>query len=471
MKLVHVAPDRWNFQDEDGQFVVPFGGNMLNDEHPGEGTLFAHFDADDCEHRFAAMQSVGLNCLRQAIGVNQVYDVRTGLKAEGMRNWETFIALAEQYGIRLMPVGGYLGSNDWFDAKQLPNDGQPLDDSCAFWEAFVGAFKSHPAIFAWDLRNELWYHVQEHMVVGGGDAAEAFAGINAGWPAYLETKYGTVEMMNARYGQWGPFPSFAEVPSYVLFTNDPGNPVEYDYKLYLNEKGYRWSKRQVDTIRAASPLHMVCSGDNGWLFPDMDLLLANGFYNLFHHELYDFVSIHPYPAPQCLETGHGDPLNGGEALTFWLNAVVGMARIDFYEKPVMLQEFGWYGGGESAFLCQLPFRSEEEHAEYMRTLITRLMPHTNGFINWPTCDMPAAGDISNHGGIFTHDMKPKALARVYQDLVQEYGGKPRSRQMGTKTLTYSLPMLTTSRPYQDAMWEEIDELSRQGEILDFRFVL
>lgn len=470
MQLVRVAADRWNFQDEDGHYIFPLGGNMLNDEHPGAGTLFSHFDVDDCERRFAAMQGIGLNCLRQAIGVNEVYDVQTGLKAEGMRNWQRFIALAEQYGIRLMPVGGYLGSNDWFDGKQLADDGQPLDDACAFWQAFVGEFIAHPAIFAWDLRNELYYDLQDHMVVGSGDTSSALGDLVASWPAYLETKYGTVAEMNARYGTWGPFNSFSEVPNYVRFKSEPGNPIEYDFKLYLNEKGYRWSKRQVDVIRAVSPLHMITSGNNGWLFPDMDLWLANGFYNIFQHDLYDFVTVHPYPGPQCLETGHGDPLDGGEAMTFWLNAAVAMARIDHYGKPVMLQEFGWYGGGESDFLCHLRYRSEEEHANYMRTLMTTLLPHANGYINWPTCDMPAAGDISNHGGIFTHDMQPKALAKVYQELAETYGGKPRTRQAGTKTVTYSLLQLTTSRPYQDAMWEELDQLSREGHVLDFRFI-
>jgi len=469
MKLIHVAADRWNFQDEDGTFYFPIGGNMLNDEHPGAGTLFDHFDADDCERRFAVMQEWGLNNLRQAIGVNHVFDAKTGLKAEGMRNWQTFIGLAEKCGVRLQPVGGYPGSNDWFDNNQVADDGESLDNLEKFWSLFVPEFKSHPAIFAWDIHNELWYHMEEHMTIGGGES-DILGHFTRPWAEYLQTKYGTVAEMNKHYQAWATYERFTDVPFSVLFKDMPGNPLGYDMKMFLNEKGYKWAKKQVDAIRAASPQHMVVSGDNGWLFPDMDLLLSNGFNNFYHHELYDFVSVHPYPAPQCLETGHGDPLNGGEALIFWLNSVVAMARIDFYEKPVMLQEFGWYGGGESAFLCKLPYRSEEEHADYMRTLMTRLAPHTNGFINWPTCDMPRSDDISNHGGIFTADMKPKALAHVYKELGDTYQGTEMTRQQGTKTVTYSLLQLTTSRQYQDDMWTEIDQLSRQGEILDFRFI-
>jgi len=113
MKKVRVARDRWNFETEDGKLISPVGGNMLNDEHPYlHGTLFRHFDAADCDRRFGVMADLGLNCLRQAIGVNEVFDPATGLKAEGLRNWDTFISLAEKHGIYLMPVGGYVGGND-----------------------------------------------------------------------------------------------------------------------------------------------------------------------------------------------------------------------------------------------------------------------------------------------------------------------------------------------------------------------
>lgn len=469
MQLIRVATDGWNFVEEGGGYFTPFGGNILNDIHPAQGTLFDHFDADDVERRFAAMQAFGLNMVRQPIGVNHVFDAQSGLKAEGMRHWRRFIELAEQYGVRLMPVGGYLGSNDWFDAELLADDGKPLEESCLFWAAFIAEFARHPAVFAWDLRNELLYDVKDHMTVGGGDVSAAVAKLVSGWPAYLEARYGTVAMMNAHYGCWGSYGTFAEVPTFIRFTHDPGNPIAFDFRNYFNEKGFRWSKRQVEVIRAASPGHMVCSGNNGWLFPDMDLWLANGFHNLAHHDLYDFVSIHPYPAPQCLPSGHGDPLNGGEALAFWLDAVEGMARIDHYQKPVVLQEFGWYGGGESRFLCELPYRSEQEHADYTRTLITRLLPHANGFVNWPLCDMAAANDTSNHGGLFTHDMQPKALAYVYQELART-SGTVRHRQPATATMTRSLPLLFTSRAYQDAMWEEIHARTQLGEVLDYRFV-
>ena len=469
MKPVRVSSDRWNFETADGRFITPLGGNMLNDEHPGQGTLFQHFDAADCDRRFGIMSELGLNCVRQAIGVNQVFDPATGLKAAGMKNWDVFIGLAEKHGIYLMPVGGYIGGNDWFDVERLADSGRQLDWDCAFWEAFCGHYKGHAAVWAWDLRNELLYWTRSHMVAPGStqeDRVEAL--LKDRWPWWLETRYGSVVAMNRVYGS--AYTSFADVPGSIGFIEKPFDPCAFDFRNYLNDRGYDWCKRQCDVIRAASPGHMIVSGNNSWLSPDQDLWLANGFHNRAIHDLFDFVTHHPYPACQAMPDGRGDPLNGGEPLRYWLNACIGMSRLDHYGKPVVIQEFGWYGGGMSRVLCDLPYRSEAEHADYTRQLTDALIPHANGFINWPAFDMPSANDISNHGGVFTHGGRRKALAQVYAELGTQLQGKRQVRARATITLTYSLSGLYTCRAYQDRMWDEVHAVLSGGGIPDFRFI-
>ncbi len=469
MQGVRVAADRWNFETTGGTFITPLGGNMLNDQHPGQGTLFQDFDAADCDRRFGIMAELGLNVVRQAIGVNEVFDPATGLKAGGMKNWDTFLALAEKHGIYLMPVGGYLGGNDWFDIERLADNGKSLDESCAFWEAFCACYAQHPAIWAWDLRNELLYWEQEHMTVGGEkDALQIGNMIRDAWPQWLETRYGTVETMNRVYGK--TFASFTEVPGAITFVEKPFDLCAYDFRNYLNDRGYDWCKRQCDVIRAVAPGQMICQGNNAWLASDQDLGLANGFHNRANHDLFDFVSFHPYPACECLPGGRGDPLDGGEPLQHWLSCCIGNARMDHYGKPVVVQEFGWYGGGASRFLCELPYRSEQEHADYTRVLTQALIPHVNGFINWPAFDMPAANDISNHGGIFTHDGQRKALAQVYAELVAQLDGKRQTRPRATTTLRYSLLGLYTCRAYQDQMWDAVHAVIQGGDMPDFRFL-
>ena len=469
MKPVRVAADRWNFETTDGVFITPLGGNILNEQHPGQGTLFQHFNAADCDRRFGVMAELGLNCVRQAIGVNEVFDPASGLKAAGMKNWDTFIALAEKHGVYLMPVGGYLGGNDWFDVERLADSGRQLDADCAFWTAFCGHFRAHPAIWAWDLRNELLYWTRAHMVTPGSTEEQGVdAMLKDKWAWWLEVRYGTVAAMNTVYGTH--YTAFTEVPGSIGFIEKPFDPCAFDFRNYLNDRGYDWCKRQCDAIRAAAPGHMVVSGNNAWLSPDQDLWLANGFHNRALHELFDFVTFHPYPAWECVPGGRGDPLDGGEPLAYWLSCCIGNARMDHYGKPVVVQEFGWYGGGTSKFLCDLPYRSEQEHADYTRTLTGALIPHVNGFVNWPTFDMPASNDISNHGGIFTHDGRRKALAGVYAELVARLQGKPQLRVPATITLSYSLLGLYTCRTYQDRMWDELHDVITTGAVPDIRFV-
>src|SRR5687768_772057 len=201
MKPVRVAADRWNFETAPGEYVVPLGGNMLDDQHPHQGTLFDRFDAADVDRRFGVMADLGLNCLRQAIGVNRVFDPLSGLKPDGLKNWDTFIGLAEKHGVYLMPVGGYIGGNDWFDVERLADQGKSLDESCEFWRAFVGHFAHHPAIWAWDLRNELLYWNRPHFATpGSAEEMRVDAMIKDRWPWWLQKRYGTVDAMNRAYG-------------------------------------------------------------------------------------------------------------------------------------------------------------------------------------------------------------------------------------------------------------------------------
>ncbi len=244
-----------------------------------------------------------------------------------------------------------------------------------------------------------------------------------------------------------------------------------------------WNFERVGTGKFITPVGANVLNDQhpatGTLFDRFDRedcdrrlggMAAIGFYNIHLHELFDFITFHPYPCWQCLPGGRGDPLDGGEALQYWLHACIGMARLDHYQKPVVVQEFGWYGGGASRFLCELPPRREEEHAAYMEALITALRPHVNGFINWPLADMPQSTDISNHGGIFTHDGRRKALAGVFERLAREGAGARQRRAPATSLLRYALAGVYTSRAYQDRMWDEIDAALAAGAIPDIRFV-
>jgi len=300
------------------------------------------------------------------------------------------------------------------------------------------------------------------------NADRADAMLKNRWPEYLEAKYTTVEAMNRI--QSGAASGFDDVDAVVAFDDKPFDVATYDFECYLAWRGYQWCKRQCDVIRSVSPKHMIVSGNNQWLHPDLDLHLARGFQAIFTHDLFDFVTIHPYPAPQACDYGYGDPLDSEQNMDYFVRVCITLARIDYYRKPVVMQEFGWYGGGESSFLCPLPYRAEQEHADYTRELTERMKPHVNGFVNWPLVDMPKATDISNHGGIFTHDGGRKALASVYEDLSRDMIGKRHERAEGNAMISLSLLGLFTSRKHQDQMWQRVTDAIADGQIPDFQCV-
>ena len=103
-------------------------------------------------------------------------------------------------------------------------------------------------------------------------------------------------------------------------------------------------------------------------------------------------------------------------------------------------------------------------------LTAALIPHVNGFMNWPTFDIAGAADISDHSGIFDKDEKPKAVTGVYADLLKQLNGKRQTRAAATNVLTYSLLGLYTCRSYQDTMWDEIHAVIREGKTPDIKFV-
>ena len=72
-------------------------------------------------------------------------------------------------------------------------------------------------------------------------------------------------------------------------------------------------------------------------------------------------------------------------------------------KPVVLEEWGWYGGGTSSFLTPLSYRSEEDQARYCDFIMETSRSAFSGWIYWQWRDMPLAADISNLCGIYAAD--------------------------------------------------------------------
>ncbi len=89
----------------------------------------------------------------------------------------------------------------------------------------------------------------------------------------------------------------------------------------------------------------------------------------------------PMQMAETLEHFRQEP--GPEANLAWQPAAPGLKWGDNWVSAWFLCDITLpeSAGGRRLFLCDLPFRSEQEHADYTRTLTDALIPHVNGFVN------------------------------------------------------------------------------------------
>ncbi len=292
--------------------------------------------------------------------------------------------------------------------------------------------------------------------------------LNDRWPWWLETRWGTVAAMNRAYGS--SHKSFRDVPGSVAFAEAPFDPCAYDFRCYLNDRGYDRCKRQCDVIRSVSPGHMIVLGNNAWLSPDQDLWLANGFHNRAVEDLFDFVTFHPSRPGSACPTAAAIRWTGASPCATGSTAASATPGWTGTGSPWWSRSSAGTAAARRGSSATFPVAASGSTPEYTRTLCEALIPHVNGFINWPTMDMPKSRDVSNHGGIFTHDGKRKELAGVYAELVERLQGRRHVRARGTTTLRCSLLGLYTSRPYQDQMRDKVHATLEAGRVPDFRFI-
>ena len=93
-------------------------------------------------------------------------------------------------------------------------------------------------------------------------------------------------------------------------------------------------------------------------------------------------------------------------------------------KPVVLAEFGWYGGGKPRFdNARHPAASEDQHARYCKRVVETSKGFVVGWLNWGFYDQPEAKDCSELTGLLTADGKTKEWGREFQRLSKLYAGQ------------------------------------------------
>ena len=404
---VRVARDGRSFETDAGKPFVPFGVSYFR---PGTGwapQVWKQFDAEATRKDFARMREMGINCVRVFLSYGSFYSEPGVLKEEGLGKFDQFLSLAEQAGIYVHPTGpdNWEGPPNWHPC--VVGDPRTLQYTEQFWQLFAARYRGRHVIFAYDLRNEPW--IDWHSEV-----------MPPQWNAWLEKRYGSVEKLAAAWSatnqlQWGNI----AVPRP---RNALRNRELLDYQSFRADLADDWTHRQVAAIKSADPEALATVGFLQSSVPSVPWgdLGDTGFRPERQAKFLDFLEIHFYP----LARGVYEYKSEDEELAnlAYLESVV--REVARPGKPVVLAEFGWYGGAEKPKFDNgaHPIGTEEQQAKYLRRVIETSAGFVVGWLNWGLYDSPGAGDCSELTGLLRVDGTAKAWGKTFQQLSARYSG-------------------------------------------------
>lgn len=419
MELIVVSAGGQGFAERDsGRSYIPFGTNYY-DPHTGWAPkIWRQFDADKVREHFVVMKKLGVNCARVFLTAGSFQPEAKTIDERALKKLDTLIEIARQTGIRLILTGPdhWEGSPSYWRPDRFAGEGalQALD---YFWQVIGQRYRGEPAIFAWDLLNEphLPWFVKEWQERWNGWLKKAYENENS-----LKTAW--EEEFNES-DKWGE----VAIPD---DKSNAGNPRLRDWQFFREYLADEWVRRQVEAIRRVDPTHLITVGYIQWSYPLVRPGQPSRYAAFNPHRQkrwLDFMTIHFYPTM-------GAPLGSDENWDKnirYLQAVLGYCHTG---KPVVLGEFGWYGGGAPQ---NHPHLTESQQAEWISAEIDASRSLADGWLSWPFADTPGSTDISLFAGLVKPDLTVKAWGQRFRELSANLSGLKQS--------TPKLPTLDISK--------------------------
>ena len=405
---VRIAKDGRTFETAEGKPFVPFGVNYYR---PGTGwapQIWKQFDAEATRKDFARMKELGVNCVRVFLTYQSFYRDPGVLQPEGVEKFDQFLAIAEKAGIYVHPAGPefWEGPPNWRPVAVA--DQRTLEYTEQFWKLFAARYRGRNVIFAYDLKNEPTIEWQNEIVVPQ-------------WNDWLRKKYGTTEKLAAAWAGTNRF-EFGKIPV-PASKNALKNPELLDFQSFREYLADEWTRRQVAAIKSADPDALTTVGCLQTAVPSL-FWESVADYSAFRPDrqakFLDFLEIHFYPS----ERGGYEYKSEDDELAnlAYLEGIV--REVAKCGKPVVLAEFGWYGGAEKPKFDggKHPSGTEEQQAKYLRRAVQTSAGFVVGWLNWGLYDHPQANDCSELTGLLTVDGKTKAWGKTFQQLSAHYSG-------------------------------------------------
>ncbi|MBN1505376.1 MAG: beta-galactosidase [Sedimentisphaerales bacterium] len=396
MSLIAVAPSGEGFVE--GKFkepFVPFGTNYYDPNTGWAPKVWKEFDRERVTSHFKIMEGLGVNCARVFLAAATFQpDVNT-ISPDALSKLDTLVKIARAAHIRLILTGPdhWEGSPAYWKPDRFAGDTalRALDH---FWQVVGKRYRGESAILAWDLLNEPampWF----------------VEGWQARWNMWLQTKYTDREGLKTAWGEeLGSDEQLGAigVPENVA---KEGNPRLLDWQLFREHLADEWVRRQVEVLREADPTHLITVGYIQWSYPVVrpgEPSVYSAFNPHRQKQWFDFICVHFYPLM-------GQPFDSGEA---WQKNLAYLQTVLAYCQtglPVVLGEYGWYGGGSPQGRTLL---DEDQQARWITAEIEASRRLARGWLSWPFADTPDSTDMSMYGGMVKQNMVPKRWGLRFQ---------------------------------------------------------
>lgn len=397
IEKVIVGKELDRFETRSGKPFIPWGLTYFRPETGWAPKVWRMFDPEVTRMDFIRLKAMGGNCVRVFLTYNEFLTAPDKVNESGLKKLDEFLKIAEETGIYVHPTGPdhWEGLPEWARGDRI-SDEKVLSALEVFWTTVASRYKGRNVIFAYDLLNE-------------PSVPWNSPSMKQKWNDWLVMKYGKIE--NAIKAWQITEKEFSDSP--IPSQNTQNTNWLKDYQEFREDIAINWVRRQVDAIKKADPEALVTVGLIQWSYPLFisSPTMYSGFRPSKIAPYLDFLEMHFYPL-----AGGAYQYQSEEAelrnLAYLAAILSDMANI---KKPIVLAEYGWYGGGTLPN-SKAQVASEEQQSRYCERLVLICKNWACGWLHWGMYDHPTATDVTRHIGLFKSDGQIKEWGKTFSKL-------------------------------------------------------
>lgn len=345
-----------------------FGVNYYRPNTGWAPQLWEQYDESSVESDFQKIHALGLNTIRVFLTYRALFWSGNELDLAGLEKLDHMIGAAKKNNIRLILVGleAWEGVPSWAKGDKF-RDAVIINKTKRFWAKLSSRYRGERAILSFELANEPNIPWSNTSVIDD-------------WSSKFNDVIGVQKTRENVAAAW------VAILSKIIKSNDQSRLVT----IGLIQTSI--------AVGLGKPSH----------------------YSAFNPKIIgpsiDFFQIHLYPNEGGWYTYRS---RNDELLNLaYLRGIV--RKIRSLGKPVVIGEFGWYGGGQvkQKAGAYLPYASEDAQAKWGESLICVTNGLVDGWINWGMYDAPEANDVSTHTGLYNAKGKLKVWGERFSHISQ-----------------------------------------------------